>query len=67
MRESRVEATRRESDMMSTSVHVSRESAAHPGGFGTSDHVRADLAEVRSANRDLNERRVRAGPSPLRR
>jgi hypothetical protein len=66
VRESRVEATRRESDMRSTGVHVSRESAAHPGGFGTSDHVRADLAEVRSTNRDFNERRVRAGPPPLR-
>ncbi len=53
--------------MMSTAVHVSREFAAHPGGFGKSDDVRADLAEVRIANRDINERRVRAGPSPLRR
>jgi hypothetical protein len=65
--ESRVDATRRKSDMTSTAVHVSRESAAYPGGFGTSDDVRADLAEVRSTNRDLNERRVRAGSSPPRR
>jgi hypothetical protein len=65
--ESRVGETRGESGMPSTGVRVSRESAAHPGGFGTSDHVLADLTEVRSTNRDLNERRVRAGPSPPRR
>jgi hypothetical protein len=65
--ESRVGQTRGESGMAATGVRVSRESAAHPGGFGKADHVRADLAEVRSTNRDLNERRVRAGPSPPRR
>jgi hypothetical protein len=56
-----------ESGMTSTGVHVSRESAAHPGGFGKSDRLSADLREVRFAYRHFNERRVRAGPSPLRR
>jgi hypothetical protein len=65
--ESRVDQARRGSGMTSTAVRVSREFAAYPGGFGKSDHVRAGLSEVRSANRDLNERRIRAGPPPLRR
>ena len=51
----------------STGVRVGRESAARPGGFGNSDRLLADLAEVRVSDNELHERRVRAGPSPMRR
>jgi hypothetical protein len=51
----------------SAGVRVSREAAAHPGGFGKSDRLSADLGEVRDTNHELDERRVRAGSSPLRR
>jgi hypothetical protein len=52
---------------VTTNARVPRKLAARPGGFGKSDPMSADLAEVRGTHQDSNERRVRAGPSPLER
>ena len=52
---------------VTTNARVPRKLAARPGGFGKSDPMSADLAEVRGTHQDSNERRVRAVPSPLER
>lgn len=52
---------------VTTSAGVPRKLAARPGGFGKSDRLSADLAEVRCTHHDANERRIRAGPSLLER